>query len=329
MASPMKNTLKTFGTFSTPSYGGVGEPFDDKRQLDARTTGRQFTTNKSRHGQIGDNWNRGNGKRQPVQRLFEGEKYIEQFKLEQKHASEQRKLNLTENGFRYPSAPKKDSGLGNYYGCIGPKHTHLPEYDAVAKGAKPGPVVHEMAQILTSNPKKGYGASTPGCIFGPGPLKGESGLGRYGGREYAHATDPYDSAHLKEKEMAAHDAELIAGRPPFKTAGPAIDCFDGKPDGRVATSGVFTEDPRLPERPPSPKGEPVSSAPFFPAKAPRSGPMGTFNRFPTYMEDPLAKKLEKAKEEADKAKLEGVAPFKPPSKGFTTPQPSIAFRGLQ
>ena len=29
---PVKCTLKTFGTFSTPTFGGVGEPFNDGRQ---------------------------------------------------------------------------------------------------------------------------------------------------------------------------------------------------------------------------------------------------------------------------------------------------------
>ena len=31
-ANPIKCTLKTFGTFSTPTFAGVGEPFADGRQ---------------------------------------------------------------------------------------------------------------------------------------------------------------------------------------------------------------------------------------------------------------------------------------------------------
>ena len=30
--SPIKCTLQTFGTFSTPTFAGVGEPFNDGRQ---------------------------------------------------------------------------------------------------------------------------------------------------------------------------------------------------------------------------------------------------------------------------------------------------------
>ena len=46
----------------------------------------------------------------------------------------------------------------------------------------------------------------------------------------------------------------------------ALDFFDGKK--RVAAPEIFTENPRLPERPKSaPYGKPVSDAPFFPAFA--------------------------------------------------------------
>lgn len=33
---PLKCTLKTFGTFSTPTFAGVGEPFNDGRQSEHR-----------------------------------------------------------------------------------------------------------------------------------------------------------------------------------------------------------------------------------------------------------------------------------------------------
>jgi hypothetical protein len=34
---PLKCTLKTFGTFSTPTFGGVGEPFNDGQQRKPQT----------------------------------------------------------------------------------------------------------------------------------------------------------------------------------------------------------------------------------------------------------------------------------------------------
>ena len=94
----------------------------------------------------------------------------------------------------------------------------------------------------------------------------------------------------------------------------------------VASSAIFAENPRLPERPPpAPYGQNVTDRPFFPAQAPRSGPQGTFNKFPVYMEDPLHLKVEAAKAAAAAASAVGAAPFKPTGKPHTTPTPSIVF----
>ena len=385
---PVKCTLKTFGTFSTPTFGGVGEPFNDGRQSkhsmqcgegatfdrmaallpgyprtrvcaqtrvcrpcavrrrmcaaaplltavclvyvcllaeEDRTTGRQFTTNKQRSGQVGDNWNRGpHGKRIPIQRLYEGEKFVDPHKTDQLLNKAAREKNLTTNGFKFSSPNKRSSGLGGYWGCIGPKHAHEPDYEVVKHGEKPGPVIHEMKQVQTGPGKKGYGSTTPGCIFGPGPLRGEIGMGRYGGREYAHSTDPYDAARKKEQEDRVKDIEALQGRPPFKSMSKAVDFFDGH--GRVASSKAYTEDPRVPERPAKPpEFTNVSDRPFFPAQAPKSGPQGTFNKFPEYKEDPLHLKVEAAKKAAEEARAVGDRPFKPTGKPHSTPTPSILF----
>lgn len=259
-----------------------------------------------------------------MKRLYEGEKYVEQHKVLSSFASAERQKNLTTNGFKYSSPNQKDSGLGGYWGCIGAKHKHMPDFEVLKKGDKPGEVVHELKQVLTNPPKKGYGATTPGGIFGPGPLKGESGMGRYGGREYPHAVDPYDAARQKEQQQRQKDIEALQGRPAFKSMSRSLDFFDGKP--KVASSQLYTEDPRVPERPPPPPAAAaVSERAFYPARAPRSGPQGTFNKFPEYKEDPLHLKLQKAKEEAAAARREGAAPFKPTGNPHTTPTPTIAF----
>ena len=70
---------------------------------------------------------------------------------------------------------------------------------------------------------------------------------------------------------------------------------------------------------------PVSERAFYPSRAPRSGPLGTFTKFPEYKEDPLEEKMKIAKAAAEAAKNVGAAPFKPTSKPHTTPTPSIAF----
>lgn len=294
--------------------------------VDDRTQGRQFIVNKQRAGQTGDNWNRGTyGRRQDVKPLYEKEKYIDQHKIDMQAGVAERAKNLTSNGFRYPSPNKLSSGLGAYWGVIGSKHEHMPDFAVVQKGAKPGPVVHESRQMVTNPPKKGYGASTPGCIFGPGPLKDEVGYGKYGGREYAWNPDPYDSARQAEISERKKGSEALQGRPPFSSASKSLDFFDGHK--RVASSAVYTEDPRVPERP-KPKSEfaPVADRPFYPARGPRSGWQGAMNKFPVYLPDPLEEKMKLAKQEAEAAKNVGAAPFKPTSKPFTTPQPSIVFK---
>ena len=64
-------SMHTHGTFSTPSYGGVGEPYRKDKEHDPRAQGLQFTTNKQRAGQTGANWNNNNGRRNDHKILFE------------------------------------------------------------------------------------------------------------------------------------------------------------------------------------------------------------------------------------------------------------------
>jgi len=81
----------------------------------------------------------------------------------------------------------------------------------------------------------------------------------------------------------------------------------------------------MPARPATaPLGKPVSDAPFFPAKAPKSGPQATFNKFPVYMEDPAHLKLKAAQEEAAKHPVIG-APFKPTGPSGAACTPSVMF----
>jgi hypothetical protein len=282
-------------------------------------------TNKQRSGQTGDNWNRGTyGRRTGVQRLYEDEKYVDPHKTDMKFAAAEREKNLTTNGFRYSNGHKHSSGLGGYWGCIGPKLVHQPEYNVVKHGDKPSEVLHEPRQMVTNPPRKGYGATTPGVIFGPGPKPGESPLGRYGGKEFEHVPDPYDLARQKEMADRKAGAEMMEGRAPFRSVSHACDFFDGCKG--VASSKIYSEDPRVPERKPKePDFLPVTERAFFPSAAPKSGPLGTFAKFPKYMEDPLEEKMKLAKAAAAEAANVGAAPFKPTSKPHTTPTPSILF----
>merc|ERR1719240_1152457 len=106
-------------------------------------------------------------------------------------------------------------------------------------------------------------------------------------------------AHEKEVAMAKEGRDAMLGRPPLVPMSHALDFIDGKK--RVAAPEIFTENPRVPERPATaPAFQPVSEAPWKPSKAPSSGAQATFNKFPKYMEDPAHLKLQAYREEAAK-----------------------------
>ena len=212
---PVKCTLQTFGTFSTPTFGGVGEPYDDKSKLDGRAKGMTFVTNNQRRGQTGDNWNRGRyGRRTDFQRLFEKDLYVDPNTHARKARLKEKEKNLTSNGFKYSSPNAHSSGLGGYWGCIGPKYKHQADFDVLKKEDKPPEVTHELRQVLTNPAKKGYGHSNPGIIFGPAAAKGEEPRK---GKEYVHSVDPYDLARQFEQAERKYNMEKLQSRPAFKT----------------------------------------------------------------------------------------------------------------
>lgn len=151
-------SMHTHGTFSTPSYGGVGEPYRKDREDDPRAQGLQFTTNKQRSGQTGANWNTNNGRRNDHKILFEvcahfrtlptpfhvadrstswqGEPYVDPNTHERRAKMEAKKKNLTPEGFRYSGGSKKNSGLGpaGQYGSIGPRLLYEPHFEVHKKG---------------------------------------------------------------------------------------------------------------------------------------------------------------------------------------------------
>uniref|UniRef100_A0A7S4C2H8 Cilia-and flagella-associated protein 96 n=1 Tax=Chrysotila carterae TaxID=13221 RepID=A0A7S4C2H8_CHRCT len=314
----MQNTFNTYGTFSTPSFGGVGEPYTDKRPADSRVKGKQFTTNQPRRGQTGDNWNRGTGRKADWNVLFEGEKYADPHTADRKSKNEERAKHLTPDGFKYTSPSKKNTGLGNYYGTIGAKFSHEPEYNVLNKEMKPPAVAPQPRQMLTSPMKRGSHL-TPGIAFGPPPTA--DGVRK---KEYFHLTDEYNRAHAAEQAQRKHHEEMRGGRPPFRAMSRSLDFFDSHKS--VAASKVYTEDPPVPARElKSANSSPKPAVPFYPSRAPRSGRLGTFEPFPKYQEDPLEEKLKQAREAAAASKISGPA-FRPTSKPKSTRTQSILFR---
>jgi len=116
----------------------------------------------------------------------QGEKWQSEFERSRKFSVEQKKKNLTDHGFKYSSPNKKSSGLGNYYGAIGPKHRHEGEHEGAGKGEKPPLVVPEPRQMMTMPPKKGR-FNTPGISFGaPQPR----GMPHVLGKEFEYKCAP-------------------------------------------------------------------------------------------------------------------------------------------
>jgi len=308
--------------FSTPSYWGVGEPYDDSLSGgNPRARGLQMVTNKQRSGITGDNWNNNKGRRTHIQRLYEGEVFEDPGTNLRKWQVEQRKLNLTQEGFRYPSVPQRSSGLGGNWGRIGPKLKHEPE----TEGKRDGGEVRSAAAakmgvkpFKLNPPKKGYGASTPGLLFGPGPKKGE--MPKIGG-EYEHSADEYDLPRMAVQAERRHQMEMIKDRAPYKTMGHSVDFFDGH--RFVAAPKGLTEDPIIPARAEETK-EQVALKPFYPARAPSSGKF-CFNKCPEYLEDPEEERMQARRDEALKVRAVGERPFKPSGTKSTRPARTIVF----
>lgn len=288
---------------------------------DPKAQGLQFTTNKQRSGQTGDNWNNNNGRRTNFRRLGEGDVFVDPHAREREWKKEQKKKNLTAEGFRYSSPTTKVSGLGSSgnYGLLGPRFSHEPDFEVDKKGDKPARRAPELRQVATSPSKKGYGSSTPGTLFGPGPRRGEQPKT---GKEYEHSPDPYDLARQFEREERKFNAAKGAGRPPYKTMGHSCDYFDSH--DRVAAPKGLTEDPRMPDKPPPDSKPPAITVPFYASQAPRKGKLGTFGKFPQYMDDPLEEKIKAARAQAEKEKITTAA-FRPTSPSKSTPSKSILF----
>ena len=323
-------------------------------ELDSRAKGYQFTTNRQKGGQTGDNWNRKHGRRTDFVRAFEGEEHLDPHTHERKWKLEQKKKNLTPEGFKYSSPNKKSSCLGGNSGLFS-SFTHEPDFEVEKKGEVPtrrDPALRQVrghpthtatararalaptswpalphlspwcAQVVTSPSKKGYGASTPGTQFGPGPRKGEAPKI---GKEYEHSPDPYDLARQYERAERAFNKERLASRPAYKTMSHSLDFFDGYKS--VASRKILEpqEQPEKPATPAAEAGKAISETPFYPAQGPRSGPLGTFSKFPEYIEDPEDAKMKAAREAAAEAKITGGA-WRPTYSNKSTPMKTIVFR---
>eukprot|EP00002_Diphylleia_rotans_P018258 TRINITY_DN353_c0_g1_i6.p1 TRINITY_DN353_c0_g1~~TRINITY_DN353_c0_g1_i6.p1 ORF type:complete len:329 (-),score=61.15 TRINITY_DN353_c0_g1_i6:761-1747(-) len=299
---PPKGDLQPLGFFSTATSVGIGDPFVKKPNPDPREVGKQFLTSPSKRGQIGDNWGK---KSNIVNRLFEGDQYVDPAMPERKARLESRKKNLTTTGFVPSSPPKKPIGLGTYYGCIGGVNEYLPQ--GPPPKAKP---THEPRQVQTSPGKKGsYGFR--GTTIGSEP---------------SYATDSYAAAAEAEREDHKTDLKKRVGGA-FKSTSRPVDFFDSYP--KVAASKVYTTDRELPPPKNLPQKLDPIARPFVPSHTPYQGYNSTFMRFPDYKESPYDSELRQTMEmeHTHKKKIIGSS-WKPSSTPKSTVQSSIITRNI-
>ena len=157
-------------------------------------------------------------------RCAQGEAYADPHTAERKWKLEQRKKNLTNDGFRYSNPNAKSSGLGGYWGCMEPsgssRRQHQAEFNVLTKDMKPAPVAHEKAQVLTNPPKEGHHL-TPGITFGaPG--------GHKKGSEFEHLADPISAQREAETAERKHHEKMRGGRAPFRSMSRSVDFFDAQ-----------------------------------------------------------------------------------------------------
>eukprot|EP00002_Diphylleia_rotans_P011320 TRINITY_DN2236_c0_g1_i1.p1 TRINITY_DN2236_c0_g1~~TRINITY_DN2236_c0_g1_i1.p1 ORF type:complete len:225 (-),score=59.97 TRINITY_DN2236_c0_g1_i1:905-1579(-) len=207
--------LSSTGVFAPASSINIGDPYVKKLPPDARTTGKQLVTSPSKRGQVADNWSPGYYK---VNRLYEGEKYVEPWLIERKERVESSKKNLTKTGFIPSSPPKARSGLGSFYGCVGGPIPYEPQ--GTPPKQKP---TESPKQIVTSPAKKG--------------TFGYAGITLSKSPEYL--SEPYDEARKLELKQAKEEHKKRIGGA-FKSTSKPVDFFDSQPN--VAASKVFTSD---------------------------------------------------------------------------------------
>lgn len=325
---PSKNDLNRLGIFQELSYVTLDDKYDKKAGLDSRYKGKQFITAPPRGGKTNDSTF------QAFSPLMVGERYTTAEAHERKYRSDQKKRNITTAPFKPSSPPKRNAGLGNYYGTIGRKYEHETDWVHDTSPRKKTEKV-EQKNIVTSPPKKGtYGV--PGTQIGVY-------AGRHGQRgvvgEYEYKGEPYDLARQAEQEEKKRMDTAKIDPKPFKPSSPPKKGTYGVPGTTIfahkfgtvgGNSGVCGEyayqtlgvgrdgEPRKPHTADGLK-------PFRPSNPPRQGYNCTIQPFPEYKGESLQAKIEREKAEraAEKKLLVGPV-FKPVSCPKTIRTPSIA-----
>jgi len=290
-----------YGLFSEPGYVSISDPYVKKGKENSRSYGLNMKAAVQKSGKNND------ALFTKFTPLYKDEKYEPTFAEKTAERRQGKEKNITDNPFR-PSKPmQKTCGLGNYFGCIGPKLEHKPEFSAVPKKKgdfEPGP-----RNIVTNPLKKG--------TFGfRGTTLGEK-LGRSGAAgEYSYVESRYDLARQKEVADAKESLAKRVSDAPFKPTHPGKKggagvpgrTLGGKGAGVAGEYGYVAEGPKAPQH-----GDHVE-VPFRPSHPPKLGHNATLNRFPEYREDPIELKIARKKEAiaAEKELMKDKSAFVPP-----------------
>jgi hypothetical protein len=97
------------------------------------------------------------------QRLYEGEPYIDQSKIQAVQQQVSKKKMITSSGFRYSSPPKK-AFPGDYNGTFTKPYQHLDE-GLSSRGRREPVTSHSPRKIYTSPSKKSTHGLTPHLCF--------------------------------------------------------------------------------------------------------------------------------------------------------------------
>mmetsp|Transcript_7679 Transcript_7679/g.25440 ORF Transcript_7679/g.25440 Transcript_7679/m.25440 type:complete len:312 (+) Transcript_7679:52-987(+) len=291
-----------YGNFSEPSYISLGDPYGKRIEENSRNTGLNMKAAVDKTGKTND------ATFSKFVPLYMGEKYEADYKEKREHASTKKKLMVSETPFK-PSKPgTKSSGLGNYYGCVGPKLAHMKDSDESAK--KKGDFASGPRNIVT-NPSKqgtfGYRGTTLGEKLGAGGAIGE----------YQYKPDAYENKRKVEVAESKKSIEMRVTDKPFKPTSPPKRGGAGVP-GRTLGGrggGVCGEYTYKMEGPSKPEAGEALERPFRPSHPPKEGYNSTLNKFPAYQEDPLDLKIkkEKAARKAEIERMNAQPKFVPPS----------------
>lgn len=217
--------------FSVPTFATVGDEYDKKKPIDQRTHGKSFVA-------VGPK--SGNGPDALFEKEFhsihEGDPYVDPGTADKRYRLEKAKKNLTSNGFRMASFPKKPTGAGDYHGTFneGPLR-HDTDYNVPRKGEKPPRKQPEKRGIFTAPTKKGTFGVTGTTLGG----------------QIEHVACFYDSERQADRERAKKSRQLMKGAP-FKNAGRLGATFDENPGTGASKCYTLTKplSPRK-EKPPS------------------------------------------------------------------------------